>query len=112
TLSFTASGNIGAADVWISDTIPPELTDVSFSSSLVVNEDGVRPAYRWDVGDLAPGASGVITISALIDPDLAADATIINRAELGGLHGTEPIGAEDTAAIDVRLPRVSLSVTN
>ncbi len=112
TLSFTASGDIVAAGVWISDTIPAELTDVTFSSSLPVSENGTRPALRWEVGELAPGASQVITVSGVVDPGLAADTTIANRAEIGGLRGTTPVSAEGAVDFDVRLPRVSLAAAS
>ncbi len=112
TLSFGVAGDIVAAEVLISDTIPAELTGASFSSSLPVSDSGAQPGFLWEVGDLAPGASGVITVSGVIDPDLATDTTITNRAEIGGLRGNTPLSAEDAADIDVRLPRVRLEATS
>lgn len=112
TLSFTVAGDIVAAGVWVSDTLPAALTGASFSSSLPASDSGAQPGFRWELGDLAPGASGVITVTGVIDPGLTGDATIVNRAEIGGLRGSAPVSGAGAADIEVRLPRASLEAAS
>jgi len=66
-LTFTNTGAALAREVVITDLLPAQLTGVSFTSSgVVVTPRGGAP-FVWDVVDLAPGAGGVITITAMVD---------------------------------------------
>ncbi|HSJ54385.1 MAG TPA: PKD domain-containing protein [Anaerolineae bacterium] len=77
-LSYVAAGG-PAAGVVITDILPASLDNVEVASSGPAMVDtGVRPGYVWQVGDLAAGERGVITITA------QANATrFVNTAEIG-----------------------------
>ena len=72
TLSFSNAGGRLATGVVITDSIPVSLTQISVISSGVSITATASPAYVWQVQDLAPGAAGVITITAQISDPLAA----------------------------------------
>ncbi|MGB8643719.1 MAG: C25 family cysteine peptidase [Anaerolineae bacterium] len=83
-LTFTNTGPRAAANVVVTDTLAAVLSSPSFiSSGVPVTQTGGAP-YSWQVGTLAPGATGVITISATTDsnpPDYAGP-TIDNTATI------------------------------
>jgi uncharacterized repeat protein (TIGR01451 family) len=71
TLAFTNSGAGSATGVRITDTIPLSVTGGSVISSgaVITPVNGTR--YAWQIGDLAPNDSGVITISGVLSSPLA-----------------------------------------
>ncbi|GIK38685.1 MAG: hypothetical protein BroJett011_25180 [Chloroflexota bacterium] len=72
TLAFSNMG--GWADgVTITDRIPVSLTVQSVvNSGVVITNTGAVPAFVWQVQDLAPGASGIITLTGVLSDPLAA----------------------------------------
>jgi uncharacterized repeat protein (TIGR01451 family) len=78
-LAFRNSGFGTAVGVVITDEIPAELVDVRIDSSHALTPTG-SVSYVWSVGDLAPGESGAITISGVVDPSEAANYSLTNQA--------------------------------
>jgi uncharacterized repeat protein (TIGR01451 family) len=59
--------------------IPAELIDVHIDSSHTLTPTG-SISYVWSLGDLAPGESGSITISGVVDPSAGANYSLTNEA--------------------------------
>ena len=75
TLAFSNANILPAEDVVVSDPLPSLLTNPSWDSWLS-NGGGAAlrggdPNYAWDIDDLGWGESGLITITAQIDPAAA-----------------------------------------
>src|SRR5690606_38207381 len=81
TLAFSNTGSEIAAAVVLTDLLPPALTDLSYTSSLPVTPTG-GTNYTWQLPDLAPGTSGLITVTARLSPTLTTEATITNSATI------------------------------
>ncbi|CAG0927137.1 hypothetical protein TFLX_00379 [Thermoflexales bacterium] len=80
TLAFSNAGNGVAAGVLITDLCPSgSITDWSYAASLPVTPTG-NISYSWQVGDLAPGAGGVITLTGIVSADLQGWANLSNTA--------------------------------
>ena len=79
TLEYGNAGSIAAENVVVSDTLPPEL---EFSSAIPEPIPGdERPLLRWNLGTLAPGARGTITLTVFVKEDVTA-THIVNVAEI------------------------------
>ena len=77
TLTYSAMGG-PAANVVITDILPTSISGVTVASSgAVISDTGVSPGYVWNVGGLAAGEGGVITITGV-----AESTRLINRAEI------------------------------
>lgn len=79
-LTFTNTGTTTAYGVVITDLLPVQLTGVSFTSSGAGVSQRAGAPFVWDVVDLAPGASGIITITAMVDG--AFTGMLINAATI------------------------------
>lgn len=85
TLSIENSGTYTATTVWVTDTIPADITATGWSNSPSLagtSEQATGPDYIWSLPDLVPGATGVITINGTIDSPLPTDWAIINSATI------------------------------
>lgn len=98
TLTYTNVGQLDAPDVVITDILPSQLLNPSFSSTPTLTPDP-GPAYIWQVGLLTPGAGGVITINATVDPNTPAGGQIVNTARI------------DTSGDDANLSNNEATVT-
>jgi uncharacterized repeat protein (TIGR01451 family) len=93
TLSLTNYSTTLASGVVLTDIIPYSVTVQSVvSSGVTITDTGAVPPYAWEVGDLAPGEGGVITITAVIDPDLPR-GTFTNTAVV-----TSSLGVDSSSA--------------
>ncbi|MBU0705354.1 MAG: DUF11 domain-containing protein [Chloroflexi bacterium] len=82
TLSIENIGEDVAADVVVTDTLSSDIQSPTYDSSLSVTPTGVI-SYVWSLPDLAPGASGVITVYGKINGSLSPDFAIWNTASVG-----------------------------
>ena len=82
TLSIENVGEGVAVDVVVTDTLSSDILMPTFDSSLSVTPTGVI-SYVWSLPDLAPGASGVITVYGTINGSLSPDFAIWNTASVG-----------------------------
>ncbi|MGD2158308.1 MAG: hypothetical protein PVG32_15630 [Anaerolineales bacterium] len=101
-LTISNTGELAASGVIISDTIPSELTDLSFDyGGIELTQIGSTP-YRWQVQDLAPGEGGVITITGILDPALSDGVDIINTATISSETPDDNYG-DNEAQVNVRV---------
>lgn len=86
-LTVQNSGTIIATNVVVTDILSVDIQGPSWSASpsLGAIERGGTP-YVWDLANLGPGASGVITVSGIIDSNLLPNFAIVNTASIGSLE--------------------------
>src|SRR5690606_30482456 len=111
TLAFSNTGSEIAAAVVLTDLLPPALTDLSYTSSLPVTPTG-GTNYTWQLPDLAPGTSGLITVTARLSPTLTTEATITNSATIATTAIEITTNNTASVALAVSLPRVRFSASN
>ena len=67
TVVFTNAGVELATGVLITDIVPARFSGLAWSSSgAAIALTQLSPAYAWQVQDLSPGASGIITVSGVM----------------------------------------------
>ncbi len=66
TLTYSNAGNAPAPYVTITDVLPPELTALDHTGTIMLPLPG--QTLTWEVFDLAPGEGGVLTITAIVSP--------------------------------------------
>lgn len=84
TLAFTNNSSGLAEKVRIADTLAPILLNPkAISSGVPITLIGGAP-FSWNVGNLAPGAGGSITITAFLDPNQThySNLTLTNTATI------------------------------
>ncbi|MFQ5613515.1 MAG: hypothetical protein ACE5H9_15430 [Anaerolineae bacterium] len=82
TLSFSNSGTYTATGVVITDVMSVSVTvNTVTSSGVTITDTGISPAYVWQVQDLPPSSSGIITITGVVTQIISG--TIINTANIG-----------------------------
>lgn len=89
TLNYTNTGILTATNVVITDVLPTGLLNPVVSSNPPLTPDP-GTSYVWTIGDLAPGAGGVITITATVDPGLGSDTSLVNTAVIAAANDTDP----------------------
>ncbi len=110
TLTFTNSGVCTTTAVAITDVMPSlVVTTLVVSSGVAITDTSTSPPYVWNVQDLSPGASGAITITGVVSPNLITDTTILNDAIITASPAAASTRVSDQALIDVTVPRVYLS---
>lgn len=72
TLTFANAGTYTATAVLLTDLFPEEIAAVVVESSGAVITDTGLPAYTWEVADLPPGASGIITLTGIFSVPVAS----------------------------------------
>ncbi len=82
TLSIENNGTLIATNTIVTDMLSSDILTPTYDSSPGITERGVV-SYSWDLPDLAPGASGVITIYGTINPALPPGFAIWNTATIG-----------------------------
>ena len=97
TLAFSNAGNDIATKVVITDTIPASVTNTSVVSSGVAITQRVGTRYAWDVQDLTPNDSGVITITGVLSDSLAA-GTFTNTAVITTTSSESTPGDNENSA--------------
>ncbi|KAB8140778.1 DUF11 domain-containing protein [Chloroflexia bacterium SDU3-3] len=107
TLSYRNSGPSLARGVVITDTLPSDLTFVRAVPAPTTNAQGVA---MWAVGDLAPGASGVITVTMASDYDqLEATRAVTNTVAVGS-PTPDPTPGNNTSTHTVAVETADLVV--
>ncbi len=103
TLTFlNESTDAWARNVWITDVVPSfGLTNVNYTSSGATITPTGPISYTWQVEDLAPGAGGVITLTAAIISDPPFGGTVRNTATVTATGMITP--THDRATVSVTL---------
>jgi uncharacterized repeat protein (TIGR01451 family) len=110
TLVYSNTGVGIANGVLITDTLPAQITSLSYiSSGPALTTIGSTP-YVWSVGNLTPGTSGVITVTGIVSPALSADQSLPSTASIS-TSSVEADYANNTSAVTVNVvvPRVHFS---
>jgi uncharacterized repeat protein (TIGR01451 family) len=81
TLAFQNTGSLAGTGALITDVVPVEVTNLAFASHWPITPTGT-PSYTWRLGDLPPGAQGVITVTGVVSPGLAPGHAFTNTATL------------------------------
>lgn len=68
TIAYSNTGNVVASQVVLTDTLPTVLLAPTVITSGATMTPRMGSAFVWDVEDLAPGAGGVVTITATVSP--------------------------------------------
>jgi len=104
TIAYTNEvGAATATDVVITDTLPSGLDIGTLSFSSDPNVGAPTPDgddYGWDLGDLAPGATGIITITADVETT-ATLGDIINEVEISTSLFDDPANNSDTDVTEI-----------
>jgi uncharacterized repeat protein (TIGR01451 family) len=110
TLSYKNDGVAIASGVLLTDTLPAPLSGLSVTSSgPAIHTLAVAP-YRWQIADIAPGASGAITITGVVEPGLTADVSDANTATLTtSAFDSDSTNNSAQTAFDVVAPRLAFS---
>ncbi|RPI53192.1 MAG: DUF11 domain-containing protein, partial [Chloroflexi bacterium] len=82
-ISWGNLGAVAATNVRLTDVLPPGL--------VYVDDDGPMPpsipspgTLAWDLGTLAPGASGSLLLTAALPLDAALPVSLVNRVSIDG----------------------------
>jgi uncharacterized repeat protein (TIGR01451 family) len=102
TLTFSNAGATLATDVFITDTVPVSVTNVSvISSGVVITNTGYSPAYVWKVQDLAPGQGGVITITGQLSDTLSHAYVLTNAVFIATTAVDDPTDNSDVVSVTI-----------
>ncbi len=82
TLSYSNTGSVIATNVVLTDTLPAALIAPAWTASDPAVTALPGTTYTWQLPDLAPGAGGMITITATLDPATPGGTTITNTATI------------------------------
>ena len=112
TLSYKNDGVVIASGVLLTDTLPAALSSLSVTSSGPAISTLAGAPYRWQIADIAPGASGAITITGVVDPGLTADVSGTNTATpTTSVFDSDPTNNSAQTAFDVVVPRLAFTST-
>ncbi len=104
TLAYRNTGNAEASGAVITDTLPARTTFVSASGGGVLSGGTVT----WNLGTVAAGASGSVTLTVRLDAVFPSGTTVVaNTAVLTG-HGTPPTDGGTQTTVDAA-PALALS---
>ncbi len=108
TLRFTNTGWATATKIIITDIVPISLTQVRvISSGLTITDSGAVQNYVWAVQDMAPNASGIITISGRLSSTLVDGTIFSNTATISTTSlDIDPNNNSDSVGLTVTAPTV------
>ncbi|MBI3944101.1 MAG: DUF11 domain-containing protein [Chloroflexi bacterium] len=93
-LTVRNTGNLTAANVTVTDTLPVSLT---LTGAIPVRTGGTLQQPVWQLGNISPGGSMQIQIGATLSPDQPSRTTVTNMASVGTVT-TESSLANNTAS--------------
>ncbi len=112
TLSFSNVGSLVATDVTVADQITTLLTNLAYWSNRPVTASGTF-SYAWQVGDLAGGEGGVITVTGVVTSAASGEFDLVNQAEIGTSAAEIDLSNNTsvvTSAVDAEPPQVVMTV--
>ncbi len=101
TLAYANEGNLFARAILITDVVPAELTHIAYESSGAIITPTGAVSYTWQVANLGPGASGLITVTGVVRTDLALGDSFTNTAEVSALGMIAPTHDRDSVGLTV-----------
>jgi hypothetical protein len=110
TLSYKNDGVGIASGVLLTSTLPVALNGLSITSSGPAISALAGATYHWQIADIAPGASGTITITGVIDSGLTADVgSTITSTLTTSVFDSDTTNNSAQTAIAVVVPRLAFS---
>jgi len=103
TLSYTNEGPQLATGVVVTDIVPSVLLSLTIQAS----DPDIWPrpgvSFAWEIGELEPGAGGIITLTGVLTDGLAAGTEIENWANIDGgpLIYNDPVGNSSQGGVTV-----------
>ncbi len=107
TLSISNVGGLAATGVVVTDVIPSQVLSPTYASTLSITPTSVY-SYVWNIGTLAAGQSGVITLYGQIDPGLADPIVFANQASISAAQDNAP--GNNTSRVTIGGYKVHLPV--
>ncbi|MCI5180594.1 MAG: DUF11 domain-containing protein, partial [Candidatus Electrothrix sp. AW3_4] len=104
TIDYANIGGSTASGVTISDVLP---AGTSYSTATPAGTPVSGQEYSWDIGDLASGASGSVSITVNVDDDLTGKSSLVNNASINAT-GVPSATATATTTVDTRQPDVRI----
>ena len=98
TLAYSNTGDAPAASVVLADTLPPDLAFVS-ASPAPASASGALVV--WQLGTLAPGQRGTITLAAQASPQTANGVAALNQATISTATPGDAPGDNTSEAVTV-----------
>lgn len=111
TLSFANIGFVTAIDVQLEDIVPAGLINPTYVNSGAPITLLPGDPFSWEVDDLTPGASGVITIYAQVDP-LVSNIPVVNNEATIVTSLAEGFDYNNTAIASFNICPTTLLVVN
>jgi uncharacterized repeat protein (TIGR01451 family) len=99
TLAYSNAGQATATGVVITDILPASLSAPVYSASGAALTPTAGVTFTWLVENLAPGAGGLITITARLADDLAGVASLSNTASIAGTAPEAQMGNNSAEAV-------------
>ncbi len=110
TISLSNMGTAVAPQTLVTDTLPAEVTFVSYTTALPVNfTQPTADTLVWELGDVAAGAGGTIEVQASISPTLSAGTQFTNTV-IASTAAVESNTANNSAQITTLIGAPDLTV--
>ena len=103
TLAYSNTGEVRASEVSITDVLD---SNVLFVSASPLPSGGEGTTWYWDVGTLAPGASGQIVISVTVPCGLGEGTVLTNSATIDSQQ-TAPLPVTQNTTVSGSVPACS-----
>ena len=84
TLAYSNAGNLAAQGVVITGRLPLELVNLQTSGGGGVTETETERTVTWQIGEVLPGASGLVTVTAVLSPATVERNAITSTVSIGG----------------------------
>lgn len=111
TLTFSNAGGGIAQNVVITDKIPISLSNIAVvSSGVTITDTGTLPAYVWQVQDLGPNQSGIITITGQISSNIPTGQMLTNTASISSSDVEDSNTSNNTASASITVPTFDLAI--
>ncbi len=112
-IAYENGGLDTAHNVRLTDTLPVSVTYVGFDHdppvALVLEESG---RLVWDLSDLSPGESGIISVTAAVWPTATPGSSLVNTVAIGtSSTGDEPGNNQDTVTTTVESTVLKIAKT-
>ncbi len=96
-LTYGNAGAVLATSVTLTDILPSQLTNPSWTSSDPRVQEVAGETYVWQLPDLPPGVTGTITLRAALRPGISSETAITNTATISGMDEPQNRLANNTS---------------
>jgi uncharacterized repeat protein (TIGR01451 family)/CSLREA domain-containing protein len=100
-ISYSNAGGGVATNVVITDIVPAQVSSPVFTGSGATIAPVAGTTFVWNVADLPPGASGIITVTGTLDPAVDAGTVFTNTARIDAAMDSLGSNNASTAVLTV-----------